>query len=506
MKPYPQRHSLTRMHDGRLLGVTEDGTWWLWDYDANVPELAVMPATRQGRWATIDTSHRLYAMTDGRVLDWTPVDGRWRLWEYRPNEPDILTGPNAQGRWSTIGPGHELVPLPDGTVLDWSQQDDSWRLWSYDPGDPDPGRVQQRRRLPGQPWDILTGPVAQGSWRVTHPMPQVRVPAGHHLVPLPDGAVLDWAPDGRWCTWAAGALFAPARDQVIDGQEPVPVRSGQWGSIREGHVLIPTADGNVIDWMPLTGDFWLWAYDFAQQKLAEGAPLASGVWRSLNELPDRLQFRLRYMLEHESTDSLLQGANDEVYLQAIGLDSAMVTRGPDGGPVAETIASPVLGDISDDAVRDPWRTHPQVLVDFDIHRPADWPRTFTVTLLIVEEDNDALRDTFDALEKKVGKEVEAAAVTAASTAVGAAVGSAIIPGVGTAVGAAVGALVGAGYDLIVEEIRSGLGNEVFTPVSRTFTVDDPRTMWLHPDVNRPQVIRVEQYGAVYDLEVDWVWA
>lgn len=68
-----------------------------------------------------------------------------------------------------------------------------------------------------------------------------------------------------------------------------------------------------------------------------------------NTVPSRLQFRLRGFIEHEYTDDLLQGANGEVYMSAVGLDSSSVKKGADGKPTVGLIHAPQIGDVSDNA-------------------------------------------------------------------------------------------------------------------------------------------------------------
>jgi hypothetical protein len=223
-------------------------------------------------------------------------------------------------------------------------------------------------------------------------------------------------------------------------------------------------------------------------------------------LPAQLQFRLRYFIEHDSNDRLLQGVNDEVYMSAVGTDSAAVLVGADGNPVAATMTAASIGDVSADPVRDPWRQQPYVLMDFDLHRASDWPRSFVVTLLIVERDNENLVETLTKLEQDVGQTVkdaaEAAATAAAGALVGATVGS-VIPGIGTAVGAAVGALAGAAYDVIIKAIKDGLGNDVFTPVPVQLVVDDPNLIRQHPGIGGSQTVDIHEMGAWYTIEYDW---
>jgi len=120
----------------------------------------------------------------------------------------------------------------------------------------------------------------------------------------------------------------------------------------------------------------------------------------------------------------------------------------------------------------------------------------------VEEDNESLSESFARLEAEVGAEVRVAAVGAA-TALGTALGTAVLPGIGTAVGAAVGAIAGLTYDTAISEIRAGLGNEVFHPLTQVLTVPNPTAIRHHPDIDQVQTIRVLEHGAHYEIEYDW---
>ncbi|WP_229074394.1 hypothetical protein [Actinoplanes sp. DH11] len=231
--------------------------------------------------------------------------------------------------------------------------------------------------------------------------------------------------------------------------------------------------------------------------------------RTARELPPRLQFRLRYFIEHESTDDFLQGASDEVYLSAIGTESGNVSLGAGGKPVARTMNTPLIGDVSENAVRDPWRRNPHVLMNFDLRRPADWPRTFAVTLLLVEKDNGDLASSFKDLNEKVGKAVRGAVENAAKSAAGEIVGATIgtlIPGVGNVLGAAVGALAGKAFEEIVAAIDKGLQNDPFTPQTIEITIPDPEQVRQHAGIGRPQAHVIKEMGAHYTIEYDWFLA
>jgi hypothetical protein len=127
--------------------------------------------------------------------------------------PDIFPGsPVAQGSWAFIQPGHTLIPMHDGRVLDWIAADGPWRLWNYDPNN-------TANIFPGSP-------VAQGRWAT--------IQAGHTLIPMHDGRVLDWvAADGSWRLWS----YDPNNTaNIFPGS---PVAQGRWASIQAGHTLIP---------------------------------------------------------------------------------------------------------------------------------------------------------------------------------------------------------------------------------------------------------------------------
>ncbi len=221
---------------------------------------------------------------------------------------------------------------------------------------------------------------------------------------------------------------------------------------------------------------------------------------SFNNL-GRLQFRLLGFVEEDSTDSFLQGANDEVFMSALGTDSSAIHLDDDGRLVVDQIEAPIIGDVSDDSVRNPWNQNPFVLLEFDLNRKGYWPRTYIVTLLIVEHDNQDIADTFNDLKREVGDTVRDGIIAAATTG-GAAVGTAILPGIGTAVGAAAGFLAGLAWNTVIPLIGEGLENETFSP--RVLTVQLPDAVEsIPPPQGGPQSVRVEEHDAVYDIHYEW---
>ncbi|NEY34898.1 hypothetical protein GTU99_22320, partial [Streptomyces sp. PRKS01-65] len=214
-----------------------------------------------------------------------------------------------------------------------------------------------------------------------------------------------------------------------------------------------------------------------------------------------LQFRLRNFHEHEGTDSGGQGAGDETWVSAIGLDSSSLALSSDGKAVLNQIASPRVGRMKDQ--RAAWVANPFVLLEFDLRKPGDWPRTYTVILQLVEEDNQDLADSFNRIEAEVGTTARAAVVKAAQGA-GAVAGAALAGPVGAvALGFIAGEVAGPVYDAIVGEIKRGLGNEVFKPIPLSLTIKDPALAAAQPRVNAEQVERIRQHGADYGLFYDW---
>ncbi|SDO91641.1 hypothetical protein SAMN04487981_114197 [Streptomyces sp. cf386] len=208
-----------------------------------------------------------------------------------------------------------------------------------------------------------------------------------------------------------------------------------------------------------------------------------------------LHFRLRYFVEKESTDDFLQGASDEVYMSALGVDSSLVGARPDGTYGAHIAQGQEIGDVSEDGMRDPWRDSPHVLMEFALDRPGHWPRSYTTTLLVIEHDNGDLKGEFGSLYDAFGKAIRTS-VVAAATAAGASL-------TGPVIAAAIGDLAGSAFDALNNKVRSGLTDESFTPIPITIVVDDPEHFARHPQVGRQLTQRVEQFGGVYEVLYEW---
>ncbi len=136
--------------------------------------------------------------------------------------------------------------------------------------------------------DILPGPpVAQGTWGT--------IEAGHLLIPMDDGSVLDWQRyDGSW---------GLRKYDPLNKNDVLPlaaIKSGTWQTIVDPHRLIKMKDGRVLDWEggnasddPDRGKWRLWNYD---AKSADILPTlqASGKWQSIKSWIDEQPFPPEY--------------------------------------------------------------------------------------------------------------------------------------------------------------------------------------------------------------------
>ncbi|MFF0434115.1 hypothetical protein ACFYU9_18030 [Streptomyces sp. NPDC004327] len=315
-----------------------------------------------------------------------------------------------------------------------------------------------------------------------------------------------WSADGGWNTdWFAvpgAAVFEQGRHITTASRVPGHIDLYVMGN--DSHVWTTNwsaEQGWAADWFPVPGQA---VFDRHQPVTAVSRRgnhldlfvlgLDNHVWSTYWH-HRTLQFRLRYFVEKESTDAVLQGGDDEVYVSALGVDSASVVARPDGTYGAEVVKGGEIGDVSEDDVRDPWRDRPHVLMEFDIDRPGPWPRSYTTTLLVIEHDDGDLRSGFDTLYGAFGGQIRDAVVKAATTA------GAVITG--AAVAGAIGALAGAAFDAVNEKIRSGLADESFTPIPITVGVDGPERFAGHPAMERPLTQKVEQFGGSYEILYDW---
>lgn len=219
----------------------------------------------------------------------------------------------------------------------------------------------------------------------------------------------------------------------------------------------------------------------------------------------RLQFRLRYFTQEHSNDTGLNGPVDEVYLSALCFESMMYV-GQDHKPEANIRQAPYIGDLM--KLRAEWQANPYVLFEFQPYSPGHWPRTFTVTLLFVEEDRGDVGDTFDKLAAEANKVIRDKLVEAVEDTgeeiANATIGAIIpIPGLGIVIGAALGHLTGEVWDALIGAIIKGWKNDAFLPRVLTLTAPLPAALAQHPDVNRELTLEIAEKDALWHLHYDW---
>jgi len=239
-------HELINLSAGRILDWEPgSGHYRIWKYDAAARGKADPlpgPAIAEGNWKTIRSGHRLIPLGGNRILDWQRASGKYRIWNYDPTatgSSDPLPGSAVVvGAWKSIGPGHELIVLDNNRVLDWEPSSGHYRVWNYDPA-----ATGQADPFPGPP-------LVEGHWRT--------IRYGHQLINLGDDHILDWEPmSGHYRIWTYDATVTGANDPL----PAPPVAQGSWGTIRAGHTLVSLDRGHVLDWIPLYGSYRLWLYD-----------------------------------------------------------------------------------------------------------------------------------------------------------------------------------------------------------------------------------------------------
>lgn len=115
------------------------------------------------------------------------------------------------------------------------------------------------------------GPVISGTW--------VTVRTGHELVHLGNRRVLDWVPAARtWNVWPYDSL-------AISG-DPLPspaIKSGTWSTIQSGHTLIYMGGDLVLDFVPATGAYRLFAAEWDKPDFLPGPAKTKGVFATIRD-------------------------------------------------------------------------------------------------------------------------------------------------------------------------------------------------------------------------------
>ncbi len=217
--------------------------------------------------------------------------------------------------------------------------------------------------------------------------------------------------------------------------------------------------------------------------------------------PMALELVFYRFLEHQSNDEFLNDSDDEIFIHGTAIDTSELMA----GDVLPTHAINLpTGDVSDPSVNSSWisDTNPYVVYRFDLTSNPVFPRTCSVQLQVVEEDNQDLAESFHQLDEKyrekLGEKIKEAGATLLAKG-----GEALVPGSGPYVQAIAGvvldALVPAALEAIANPIFEGLENERFLP--------EPFSLYIpsknYDLIDRPQLFPGD--GTYAEEPPKWIW-
>lgn len=215
--------------------------------------------------------------------------------------------------------------------------------------------------------------------------------------------------------------------------------------------------------------------------------------------PIALELVFYQFFEHESDDSLFNGADDEIFIQGTAFDTAELTA----ANVLPTHAINLpTGDVSDPATNLPWvsDTNPYVVYRFDLKSNPVFPRTCAVQLQVIENDNGDLAESFRKLDEKYREKLskKISDLGAKLIAMG---GDALVPGSGPYVQEfaelILNELTPIALGAIADPIFEGLRDEQFLP--------EPFSLYLP---NRDYDFHDNNLFPGYYVESppEWVWS
>jgi hypothetical protein len=196
----------------------------------------------------------------GRLVIRETLSSRIELWASRP-DGTFGDGPLAANIWADPDRTALAVALAgDDRILTYDQRSGAFVAY----------QVDVAARLGDS---LLRNPVDAGS--------QAPLLTGRDLLALDDRHLLDWEPGtGRFNVWRVDGT--PERPVTL---VPAPF-AGRRDHLRRGHRLVALAPGRLLDWVPATGAFRVWAVAL-NAGAPEGAaatdpfadqPIAAGVW------------------------------------------------------------------------------------------------------------------------------------------------------------------------------------------------------------------------------------
>jgi hypothetical protein len=196
----------------------------------------------------------LLAIGDGYVLEWNPTSGRHRIWAVEDEAP-LGSGPLMTGL-SAIRQGQTLHALGGRRVITSELLRTGWRIYAVD--------VNMR----GSFGETAISPLAaDGTWGDPF--------WGHDLVALDDDYVLRW--------WSGTGEYVVLQYDRQAEKLPATAFHGTLEGLRRGARLVNLGAHRLLEWIPLTGDYRIWAYRFDRDTsdIFEMRPVSEGTWRDV---------------------------------------------------------------------------------------------------------------------------------------------------------------------------------------------------------------------------------
>lgn len=186
----------------------------------------------------------------------------------------------------------------------------------------------------------------------------------------------------------------------------------------------------------------------------------------------KIDLILHNVLQLASSDSGLQGDNDEVFAWkgvAIRSDKLVNNEANQVVPLTENITVPAIENIDLTSPYDPSTAppYPVLIHSFDLQDQLKTDTIFSVTLFVVEGDNGNLGDSlkeYSALGIKAIKDKSAEIAGELAGDLGGAIGGAVGGPIGAFIGKVIiGKLIALGIDEVVDLIVSGLNDDKMNP-------------------------------------------
>lgn len=266
----------TSRYDFLISRSTKSDAYQVWRFDPD--STALVSPLKLDPNATFDSAHQLVCIGD-YLLEWGPLSlddylpcYPYRLFQFDPESPNPLAGEAVQkGVWTKKKFWQRRVDFgnPHGANQGYDEAEtlvlipfDNFLL----------NLIPTDGRGTFQLWNFDPNPKAPGT---SDPLPAPYTPQGafetiqrgHALLPI-EGFVLDWLPTtGEYWLWS------------FDAQSKMPlarpfIQSGRWETIDATHQLVVI--GNyVLDWVPADRSYRLWTFDPKQPNPLYG-PVRSG--------------------------------------------------------------------------------------------------------------------------------------------------------------------------------------------------------------------------------------